>query len=168
MVDVDLFAEALVQLIMREDHADLDHVITSMCARADLEPLISLPRFMSLMGVLYLSISMTIFLSACVPVVAFFVRFWSSLSVISHYAHVHAPRSVVRNIPVSEFHLRRTRCSHHTHTKSQVLNATLEDETLMAEFETLIANNDVQALSYEQFLAFARQVGREALARAYM
>ena len=38
----------------------------------------------------------------------------------------------------------------------------------MPAFETLIANNDVQALSYEQFLAFARQVGREALARAYV
>ncbi len=38
----------------------------------------------------------------------------------------------------------------------------------MAEFETLIANNDVHALSYEQFLAFARQVGCDALARAYL
>ncbi len=79
MVDVDLFAEALVQLFMREDHAGLDHVITSMCARADIEPLISLPRFMSLMGVPCLSISTTVFPSACVLVVVFLVRVWSSL-----------------------------------------------------------------------------------------
>ena len=111
---------------------------------------------------------MTVFLSASVPVVDFLVRFWSSLSVYQSLCACTCTQKYYKKhsclrIPLATHKM----LTPHAH-KIKVLNATLEDETLMAEFETLIANNDVQALSYEQFLAFARQVGREALARAYV
>jgi hypothetical protein len=102
VVDIDLFAEALVQLIMREDHAGLDHVITSMCARADIEPLISLTRFMSMMGVLCLSISMTVFY-----LLSSFSCESGPLcqSIRQSFCACTCTQKYIRNLPVSKFRL---------------------------------------------------------------
>jgi len=88
VIDCDLFAEGLVHLIMADDHEDLEHLVDVMCERAEQESLISLPRFLSLMG---------------------------------------------------------------------VLNATLSDEMLVAEFEKMVATSDYPALTYDEFLLFVRQ-----------
>jgi hypothetical protein len=52
VVDCDLFAEALAQLFMTEDHAEMEEWIDVVCENAERESMISLPRFLQLMGVL--------------------------------------------------------------------------------------------------------------------